>query len=69
MANEEEIVARMRPGCLCKGIRLHRIIEAIEKGAANFEEVAAITGIGGGPCGSKRCKAKVAALLQEKKGG
>lgn len=66
MATEEEILARMKPGCICKGIPLPRIIEAIEHGAASFEEVVKATGIGGGSCGSKRCGKKVAALLQEK---
>ena len=32
MATEEEILARMKPGCICKGIKLYRIIEAIEAG-------------------------------------
>lgn len=66
MATEEEILARMKPGCICKGIKLHRIIKAIEDGATNFEQIARVTGIGGGSCGSKRCRKKVAALLQEK---
>jgi bacterioferritin-associated ferredoxin len=67
MSDEEEIIAGLRPGCICKGIKLHRIIKAIDQGAASFEEVARVTGIGGGSCGSKRCGQKVAALLQKKK--
>lgn len=66
MTTEEEIRARMKPGCICKGIKLHRIVEAIDQGAATFEEVAEITGIGGGSCNSKRCGRKVHDLLQEK---
>ncbi|MDD3813224.1 MAG: (2Fe-2S)-binding protein [Desulfocapsaceae bacterium] len=66
MATEEEILARMKPGCVCKGIKLHRIIEAIEQGATSFEQIAKITGIGGGSCGAKRCRKKVAALLKKK---
>ncbi len=66
MTTEEEIRARMKPGCICKGIKLHRIIEAIDQGAATFEEVAEITGIGGGSCNAKRCGRKVRELLQEK---
>lgn len=66
MATEEEILVRLRPGCICKGIKLQRIIEAIEQGAASFAEVATATGIGGGSCGSKRCGQKVMALLKEK---
>lgn len=66
MATEEEILARMRPGCICKGIPLRRIIEALEQGAVSYEQVAQATGIGNGSCGSKRCTKKVAALLHEK---
>jgi bacterioferritin-associated ferredoxin len=66
MATEEEILARLKPGCICKGIKLHRIIQAIENGATSYEQIAEITGIGGGSCGSKRCGRKVAELLQQK---
>lgn len=65
MATEEEILARLKPGCICKGIKLHRIIQAIENGATSFEQIAQVTGIGGGDCGSKRCGQKVAELLKE----
>lgn len=63
MATEEEIIARLKPGCICKGIKLHRILEAIKQGATTFEEIAQATGIGGGSCNSKRCRQKVAGLL------
>ena len=60
---EEEILARLKPGCICKGIKLYKIKEAIAAGATSYEEVAAATGIGGGSCNSKRCGEKVAELL------
>jgi len=63
MATEEEILARLKPGCICKGIKLHKILTAIENGATSYEEIAKITGIGGGSCKSRRCRAKVASLL------
>ena len=47
------------------GIKLHRILEAIESGATTFEEIANITGIGKGDCGGKRCRLKVESLLQQ----
>ena len=65
MATEEEIIARLKPGCICKGIKLRRIVQAIENGATSFEQIARVTGIGGGSCGSKRCGRKVAELLKE----
>ncbi|MBV5333869.1 (2Fe-2S)-binding protein [bacterium] len=67
MDTEDKILARMKPGCICKGIKLYRILQAIEDGAASFEEVAEMTGIGGGSCDSKRCGQRVATLLQNKK--
>ncbi|MCF8055107.1 MAG: (2Fe-2S)-binding protein [Desulfocapsa sp.] len=63
MATEEEIIARLKPGCICKGIKLYAILQAIEKGAASYEKIAEVTGIGGGSCKSRRCRAKVAELL------
>ncbi len=63
MATEEEIIARLKPGCICKGIKLYTILDAIENGAESYEEIAAVTGIGGGSCDSRRCRAKVAELL------
>jgi bacterioferritin-associated ferredoxin len=63
MATEEEILARLKPGCICKGIKLHVILTAIEQGANTYEEIARRTNIGGGSCKSKRCRAKVELLL------
>ncbi len=63
MMTEEEILARLKPGCICKGIKLYKIQEAINKGATSYEEIAQSTDIGGGSCNSKRCAAKVADLL------
>ncbi len=65
MATEEEILARLKPGCICKGIKLHVILTAIENGADTYEEIAKRTNIGGGSCKSKRCRAKVEALLNK----
>lgn len=67
MATEAEILAGLRPGCICKGIKLRRIMEAIAQGADSYEEISRLTGIGGGSCKSKRCREKVEALLQEKR--
>jgi bacterioferritin-associated ferredoxin len=53
MEPDERTLARLKPGCICKGVRLIRLIEAIEGGATSFDEVAAICGIGDGSCGGK----------------
>ena len=63
MQPDERIMARLKPGCICMGIRLHRILEAIDQGAASFEEIARMTGIGRGDCHGQRCGQKVAELL------
>lgn len=63
MQPDERMMAKFKAGCICKGVKLIRLIEAIEKGATTFEQVAAATGIGDGPCKGKRCREKVAALL------
>jgi len=55
----------MKPGCICKGIKLHVILKAIDNGATSFDDVARVTGIGGGSCNSKRCGEKVASLLKK----
>lgn len=63
MQPDERTMARLKPGCICMGIRLHRILEAIDQGAASFEDIARLTGIGQGDCHGRRCRKKVAELL------
>jgi len=63
MTPDERIMATLKAGCICKGVKLIRLIEAIENGAATVAEVAAVTGIGDGSCQGKRCGKKVAELL------
>ena len=65
MKPDEKIMARLKPGCICMGIKLNVILEAIEGGASSFEEIARITGIGKGDCGGKRCAQKVQELLSK----
>lgn len=66
MRLDQKTKDRLKPGCICKGVKLVRIIEAIEDGAASFEEIASKVGIGDGSCGGKRCGQKVAELLARK---
>jgi bacterioferritin-associated ferredoxin len=63
MHPDDRTKLRLKPGCICQGIRLYRIIEAIEQGAASFEEISRLTGIGQGDCKGRRCGKKVAELL------
>jgi bacterioferritin-associated ferredoxin len=65
MEANDRIMAKLKAGCICKGVKLIRLIEAIENGATTFEQVAAATDIGDGPCKGKRCGEKVAELLAQ----
>jgi len=69
MKPDDKIMARLKPGCICMGIKLNRILEAIDQGANSFEQVARITGIGNGDCDGKRCEEKVKELLQKAEKG
>ena len=62
---QELIKAKFKPGCICKGIKLVKIIGAINNGAKSFTAVAEKTGIGNGSCQSKRCGEKVRELLKK----
>ncbi len=63
--SHELIKAKFKPGCICKGIKLVKILEAIKNEAKTFEEVAEKTGIGDGSCGGKKCREKVRQILEE----
>mgnify|MGYP005753978807 CR=1 FL=1 len=67
MNHDPEIMNRLRPGCICMGIKLYRILQAIDAGAGTYEEIARRTGIGAGDCGGRRCRMKVAEILRQKK--
>ena len=67
MKPDDTIMAGLKPGCICMGIKLVKILEALENGASSFEEVARMTGIGKGDCGGKRCAHKVENLLSGRK--
>jgi bacterioferritin-associated ferredoxin len=68
MEPDERVLAKLKAGCICKGVKLIRLIEAIENGAATFDQVAAVTGIGDGPCKGRRCMEKVEMLLVQRRG-
>ena len=65
MEPDPRTLARLRPGCICKGVRLIRLVEAIEQGASTVEEVQRRCNIGDGSCNGKRCGQKIKALLEE----
>ena len=63
MNPDEKTMVRLKPGCICQGIRLNRILDALDTGAQSFAEIAELTGIGRGDCGGKRCRKMVEELL------
>lgn len=67
MKPDEKIMARLKPGCICMGIKLQSILDAIDQGAASYEDIARLTGIGKGDCGGKRCRIKVSEILSRRK--
>jgi bacterioferritin-associated ferredoxin len=69
MEPDERIMARLKAGCICKGVKLIRLIEAIDSGAATVAEVQQACGIGDGPCQGTRCGAKVQELLDSRRRG
>jgi bacterioferritin-associated ferredoxin len=64
----EEIRARLRVVCICKGIKLGKISDAIKTGAATVEQVNRLTGSGSGTCGNDsgvtRCRPVIEELLR-----
>ncbi len=66
MQPDEKMMARLKPGCICQGIKLISLLEALEDGAESFEDVVRICGIGKGDCGGIRCRQKVEELLAKR---
>jgi len=62
---EAMVMERLKPGCICKGIRRGRIMDAIAAGAGSFREISEKTGIGGGSCKAERCGKLVKELLSK----
>jgi bacterioferritin-associated ferredoxin len=64
----EEIRARFRVVCICKGIKLGKIADAIKAGATTVEQVNRTTGSGSGTCGNPsgvtRCRTVIEELLR-----
>lgn len=59
----DEIKARIRVVCICKGIKQGKICDSIIAGAKTVEEVNKATGSGNGGCGATRCRPVITELL------
>ncbi|APJ02939.1 (2Fe-2S)-binding protein [Silvanigrella aquatica] len=62
----EEIKAKIKIVCICKGIKQGRICEAIQKGANSVEKVNKQTGSGDGGCKATRCGPVIKKLIENK---
>jgi NAD(P)H-nitrite reductase large subunit len=61
----EEIKARIKPICICKGIKQSIICEAIQmKNCKTVEEVNLKTGSGKGGCQGRRCRPVIEKLIE-----
>ncbi len=59
----EEIKAKVRVVCICKGVKMAKMCEAISKGASTVGEVHKATRSGDGGCGATRCTPVIEQLL------
>ena len=60
----EEIKARVRVVCICKGIKMSRICDAVQNGCSTVEEVNKATGSGNGGCGATRCRPVIEQIIK-----
>lgn len=60
----EEIKARVRVVCICKGIKMSRICDAVQSGCTTVEEVNKATGSGNGGCGATRCRPVIEQIIK-----
>lgn len=59
----DEIKARVKPVCICKGIKQHVICSAIKAGAQTVNGVNRKTGSGSGGCKGRRCRPVIEKLI------
>lgn len=59
----EEIKAKVRVVCICKGVKMGRMCDAIHAGAKTVAEVHKATNSGDGGCGATRCTPVIQELL------
>lgn len=62
----EEIKARIKVVCICKGIKQSRICDAILSGCDTVEKVNQKTGSGSGGCKGVRCRPVIQKLIENK---
>jgi NAD(P)H-nitrite reductase large subunit len=63
----DEIKARIRVVCICKGVKQARIMAAIESGCDTVSAVHKATNSGDGGCGATRCRPVIEELIAKYK--
>jgi bacterioferritin-associated ferredoxin len=63
---DEEIKARIKVVCICKGIKQARICDAVISGSDTVEKVNKKTGSGSGGCKGVRCRPVIETILDQK---
>ena len=61
------ILLKYRPVCICNGIKVPRVADAIANGARSVEEVARATGCTTGSCHGERCVPVILEMLDGKR--
>lgn len=59
----DEIKARVRVVCICKGIKMAKICDAVQGGCDTVEAVNKATGSGNGGCGATRCRPVITEII------
>jgi len=62
--DEQEILDRLKPICLCKGIRKAAFLKHLAAGITSVEELKKASGAGSGSCEGERCTQRIAGLLK-----
>lgn len=61
--DEQEILDRLKPICLCQGIRKAVFLKHIAAGITTVAELKKATGAGNGSCEGERCTGRITDML------
>ena len=67
--DEQEILDRLKPICLCKGIRKAVFLKHIAAGITTVDGLKKASGAGNGSCEGRRCTVRIAEMLNHLAGG
>jgi bacterioferritin-associated ferredoxin len=67
--DEQEILDRLKPICLCQGIRKSVFLKHIAAGITTVAGLKKASGAGNGSCGGERCTVRIAQMLEERRTG